>query len=207
MEFRVLSLGPIQTNAFLWIKNKQAVLVDAPEGSLAAVDQILGAAGAELIALLLTHGHWDHTMDAAGWAERGVPVYAHEGDRELFEEPDAMIDYLPPGVRVPPIKVSHWVRDGQKLSLLDEEVEVRHVPGHAPGNVLFYLANEAACFSGDVIFAGGIGRYDLPGGDYQELMDSIRDKVYTLPDETEIYPGHGPVTRVGHEKKNNPFTA
>jgi len=206
MEFRILSLGPIQTNAFLWIKNKQAVLVDAPEGSIDAVDSILAPSGVELTAVLLTHGHWDHTMDAAAWMDRGVPLYAHQGDRELYENPDTMIDYLPPGVRVRPIQVNHWVEDGQMLKLLGEDVEVRHVPGHAPGNVLFYLPNRSACFSGDVIFAGGIGRYDLPGGSYEELIDSIREKLYTLPDETEIYPGHGPVTQVDSEKKNNPFT-
>ena len=104
-----------------------------------------------------------------------------------------------------PVQIDYWVDQGTQLELLGESIEVRHVPGHCPGNVLFYLEDQAACFSGDVIFAGSIGRVDLPGGNFSIIEQSIRNRVYTLPDETEIFPGHGPVTSVREEKRRNAY--
>lgn len=206
MEVRILPLGSIQTNAFLLLGRSSAVLIDAPENNVAAVEGILRERELSLEALLLTHGHWDHMAGAAEWVERGVPTYGHPADRDLFENPQCMADFMPPGLIIPPVHIDHWLEGGESLRFLDGETfEVRPVPGHAPGNILFYLPGSAACFSGDALFAGGIGRYDLPGGDFRVLEDSIRTQMYTLPDETEVYPGHGPVTTIGAEKRGNPF--
>ena len=104
-----------------------------------------------------------------------------------------------------PTEVDTWVNPGQPLELLGEAVEIRHVPGHAPGSVLFYFPSRGWAFSGDAIFAGGVGRFDLPFGSWPELEHSIRSQIYTLPDHTRLFPGHGPETTVGREKATNPF--
>ena len=103
------------------------------------------------------------------------------------------------------VQVAEKHKGGDQLELLATKMEIRHVPGHCPGNVLVYIASEKAAIVGDVIFAGSVGRYDLPGGDFSVLKKSIKTQVYSLPDETTIYPGHGPVTSVGQEKAGNPY--
>jgi glyoxylase-like metal-dependent hydrolase (beta-lactamase superfamily II) len=110
-----------------------------------------------------------------------------------------------------PVKVDTWVAQGDKFTALGVEVEVRHVPGHCPGNVLFYFAGNknakaaGAAFVGDALFAGSVGRTDLPGGSFEQLERSIREQIYTLPDDTIVFPGHGPRTAVRNEKQGNPY--
>ncbi len=207
MNLHVLPAGPIQTNAYLLTEpaRGEAVLVDAPEGVWPEVGELLAAAGCRLQELWLTHGHWDHTQGAAEVVRRsGAKVRAHPDDRVLIETPDVMRDFLVRGIRLEPVKVDHWLGQGDRLSALGAEFEVRHVPGHCPGNVLFYLPSARLAFAGDALFAGSIGRTDLPGGSLEKLADSIRRQIYVLPDETAIYPGHGPATTVGEEKRHNP---
>lgn len=201
---QTLPLGPVQTNAFLVTHGARAFLVDAPAGCAPAVEGLLGESGAELEALLLTHGHWDHTTDAHLFTDWDVPIYGHEGDRHFFDSPQVMAAFTVPGVPLRPAGVTDWLT-GETLEIAGLEVEVRHVPGHAPGNVLFYLHGKGVAFVGDVIFARGVGRFDLPGGDFEVLSRSIREQVYTLPDDTILYPGHGPATTVGEEKAGNPY--
>ena len=205
MDVKILPLGPVQTNAFLLCADRHAVLVDAPMGAYNAVGDLLESGGLTLDALLLTHGHWDHTTDAYLFQKDGVPLYGHRDDRELYENPRSMASFGLPGVPMEPVTIDHWLEEGSTVRFLEEDVEVRHVPGHCPGNILFYFDGQAACFSGDVIFAGSVGRYDLPGGDFSVLEKSIQERVYTLPEDTQIYPGHGPVTTVREEKRRNPF--
>jgi glyoxylase-like metal-dependent hydrolase (beta-lactamase superfamily II) len=108
---------------------------------------------------------------------------------------------------IPGVKVDAWLQPGEKLAALGREFEVRHVPGHCPGNVLFYEPAGHAVFVGDALFNGGVGRWDLPGGNYDLLARSIREQIYTLPDETVVFPGHGPRTTVADEKETNPYVA
>ena len=205
MDVKILPLGTIQTNAFLLTKEGHAVLVDAPMGAHQVVKDILASDGLTLDALLLTHAHWDHTTDAYLFQRDRVPLYGHQADRDLFENPQIMSSFGLPGVPMEPVQIDVWLEDGEVVEFLGEKVEVRHVPGHCPGNILFYIDRHASCFSGDVIFAGGIGRYDLPGGDFSQLEQSIQTRVYTLPEDTEIFPGHGPVTSVRDERRRNPY--
>jgi glyoxylase-like metal-dependent hydrolase (beta-lactamase superfamily II) len=107
-------------------------------------------------------------------------------------------------LRLEPVKVDSWGAQGETFPALGTQVEVRHVPGHCPGNVLFYFAREKMAFVGDALFAGSIGRTDLPGGSLAQLARSIRSQIYTLPDDTAIFPGHGPATTVGRERLANP---
>jgi hydroxyacylglutathione hydrolase len=106
-----------------------------------------------------------------------------------------------------PVPVNRWLKAGDRFQALGTEVEVRHVPGHCPGNVLFYFPAAHAAFVGDALFAGSIGRTDLPGGDFAQLEKSIREQIYTLPPETVVFPGHGPQTTVAHEREHNPHVS
>jgi hydroxyacylglutathione hydrolase len=207
VNVHVLPAGPIQTNAYLLTdpSTGEAVLVDAPEGVWAQVEPILRKEGCRLSALWLTHGHWDHTQGAAEVARKsGAPVYAHRADQPLIETPEVMRALMIPGLVVEPSKVDRWVDDGETVEALGEKVRVSHVPGHAPGSLMFYFPQAAAAFSGDALFRGNVGRTDLPGGDFGQLEKSIRTRIYVLPDETTVFPGHGGVTTVGEEKASNP---
>jgi hydroxyacylglutathione hydrolase len=207
MEIICLPSGFIQTNAYLLLDRArgEAALIDAPHGVWEAVEPRLRQAQCALTAMILTHGHWDHTGDAARIQAAGVPIYGHEADRVLFETPEVMAPLTPPEIPLAPCKLDYPVGDGETLTLLGRAVEIRHVPGHCPGNILCWFAEEAVAFVGDALFAGSIGRYDLPGGDFAMLAESIRERIYTLPDDTRILSGHGPGTTVGREKASNPF--
>lgn len=206
MKLHVLPAGPLQTNAYLIAapERGEAILIDAPGGIWPLVEPRLAADGCTLKALWLTHGHWDHIQDAAIVIRAtGVPVTAHAADRVLFDSPGTMMKFLGRDLKIDPVAVDHWVVQGDRIPALGLEFEVRHVPGHCPGNLLFLVGKSA--FVGDALFAGSVGRTDLPGGDRAELEESIRTQIYTLPDETKVYPGHGPATTVGQEKATNPY--
>lgn len=207
MEIHALPSGPIETNAYLLTDaaRHEAVLVDAPHDVWPEVQAILARTGCKLVALLITHGHWDHTGDAGRIQATGVPLYAHEEDRMFIETPECMALFTMPGLRLDPAKIDRLVKQGDTFELLGETVEVRHVPGHCPGNVLFYFRTSGAAFVGDAIFAGSVGRTDFPRGGFEMLANSIRTQIYTLPDATVLYPGHGPETDVAEEKANNPY--
>lgn len=204
LHIEIATLGPVETNAFVLRTDQGSLLIDAPEGSFPWVKRLLGDDGLP-DALLLTHGHWDHTDDLIHFSNADVPLYGHLGDRDLFERPEVMAPYAMPGKSFRGVSIGQWVKDGDELHLIGESIRVLHVPGHAPGNVTFYFPDHRIAFVGDVIFRQSVGRYDLPGGDLDTLERSIREKIYHLPDDTTLYPGHGPATTVAFEKQNNPF--
>ena len=123
----------------------------------------------------------------------------------MFNNPAVMSTFSIPGIDLQPVEITQWVEDGDQLDLWGRTTYVFHCPGHCPGNVAFYLKSEKICFVGDVIFAGSIGRTDLPGGDFASLEASIRNRIYTLPIDTELAVGHGPNTTVGDEIRENPY--
>jgi hydroxyacylglutathione hydrolase len=210
MNIHVLPAGPIETNAYLLTEpaRGEAVLVDAPGAVWAEVEPILRDEKCRLVELWLTHGHWDHMQGAAEVVRAtGARVRAHADDRPLIETPEVMKRFMLPGQELEPVKVDAWVQPGETIAVLGSTAEVRHVPGHCPGNVLFYLQPAGLAFVGDALFAGSVGRTDLPGGDFAVLEKSIRSQIYTLPDATRVFPGHGPDTTVGEEKRSNPYVA
>ncbi len=210
VKIHVLPSGPIQTIGYLLASpaTGAAVLVDAPEGIWSKIKPLLARNGCSLKELWLTHGHWDHTQDAARLKrETGALIRAHRADQALIETPEVMSAFLMPGIKLEGVKIDSFVEQGGKLTALGSEFEVRHVPGHCPGNVLFYCAAAKAVLVGDALFNGGVGRWDLPGGDFELLQRSIREQIYTLPDETVVLPGHGARTTVGAERSSNPFVS
>ena len=206
LKLHLLPAGPIGTNGYLLsdAARREAVLVDAPEGIWGLVAPILAAEGCTLSELWLTHGHWDHMQGAAEVLEAtGAKASAHPEDRALLETPELMEAFLPFPTRLAPVRVARWVRHGDRIKALGLTWEIRHVPGHCPGSVLYWCAEEGLAFSGDTILMGGIGRTDFPGCSFAQLARSIREQIYTLPDDTLLLPGHGDPTRVGTEKQEN----
>jgi hydroxyacylglutathione hydrolase len=180
-----------------------AVLVD-PGGE---TDRVLSTAervGADIQAILITHGHIDHIGGLnEAVAATGAPVYLHPDDIWLFEK--GM--FGGPAVGVP--DGAHHLSDDQQLELAGMRFTVLHTPGHSPGHVCFWVddVGDPLLIGGDLIFMGSIGRTDLPRGDLRQLIASVRDKIWVLPDETTILPGHGQATTIGFEKKVNPFVS
>jgi len=208
MNLYVRTCGLAQTNAYLLTapERGEAMLIDAPEGIWAEVAPLLAHDKCRLHELWLTHGHWDHMQGAAQVVrESGTRALAHEADKFLYEEPERMRSFMFESHKLEPVAVDRWVGQGEALDALGLHFEVRHVPGHCPGNILFYAESLRAAFVGDALFRGSIGRTDLPGGDFAELAQSIRQQIYTLPTETRIYPGHGPETDVATERATNPY--
>jgi glyoxylase-like metal-dependent hydrolase (beta-lactamase superfamily II) len=208
VNLHVLPAGPIQTNAYLLTDpaRGEAVLIDAPGGVWPAVARILKQEACRLTELWITHGHWDHTQGGAEVVRQsGAKVRAHADDRVLIETPEIMERFMGERMNLEPIRVDSWMAQGERFDALGTTIEVRHVPGHCPGNILFYLASLGAAFVGDALFNGSIGRTDLPGGDFEQLERAVRTQIYTLPAETIVFPGHGPKTSVGHERAHNPY--
>jgi len=206
-----LTLGPVQTNSYLVADERAggaAVVID-PAWDGERIHQELARRGWSLAAIWLTHAHFDHFGGVADLVRlsAGPPSVAlHPLDQPLWRFSGGAgffgIPAFDPGPE-PTVELAH----GMKLQIGDRSFEVRHAPGHTPGHVMFYCATDRILFSGDVIFAEGVGRTDLPGGDWDTLLASIETQVLSLPEDVRIFSGHGPSTTVGHERRANPFLA
>jgi hydroxyacylglutathione hydrolase len=204
LDITRLELGPIGTNCYVARRPNapEAVVVD-PSGDAAEIRLEIAGRGARCSAILVTHGHWDHLGAVGDLAEgTGAPVHMSDDEAVLLEHVN---DYVPPGVRVRPWSPDVRLAGDETLELAGLSWEVLRVPGHSPAHLAF--ATEGALFSGDVLFAGSVGRTDLPGSDPETLFASIRALADRFPPETTIYPGHGPPTTLGHELATNPFLA
>ena len=200
----VRPVGPLQMNSVLLssLDTGEAILIDPGDEPSRLLSWAVDS-GCRLIGLVATHGHFDHVGAAAEvGAACGLPLRCHADD-------EAMIHHMPliqTSYGFPTTEVPHLATDLQHMTLIPfggGHIEVRHVPGHSPGHVIFVLPGLAVV--GDCLFAGSVGRTDLPGGDFATLEKNIRERIYTLPDETIVVCGHGPDTTVGREKNSNPF--
>ena len=200
-----LPVGSLQANCYIagCETTKAGVIIDPGDEA----DRILEAVEAQGLAvahILLTHAHFDHIAACAAVAEAtGAPLSMHKDDLPLLEAGGGAVWW---GLPMPVYKEPDiWLEEGDTISFGSHTFRVLFTPGHAPGHISFYEAEAGVIFDGDVLFAGGIGRTDLPGGSYELLLESISEKLMLLPDKTVVCSGHGPATTIGQERANNPF--
>ena len=198
-------LGPIGTNCYVVRASRdarEAVVID-PGGDAADLRLELARLGASVAAILITHGHWDHLGGVADLAEgTGAPVYMAEDERAMLEN---LPELVPAGVIARGYTADTFLQGDETLELAGIEFETLRVPGHSPAHLAYHAGG--CLFSGDVLFAGSVGRTDLPGADWETLIESIQSLSERFPPETLVYSGHGPPTTLGAELERNPFLA
>ena len=204
MNIQGMSLGPLGANCYIVFKGKEALIIDPgsePEAIVHAIDQL------ELKpqAILLTHAHFDHIGALDEIRKRyQIEVYIHEDEKDWLQDAGLNRSRLFTGEDIVTFPAEHHLLEG-KMNVGSFSLEVLHTPGHSPGSVSFVFHEDEKVISGDALFFQGIGRTDLPGGDRDVLENSIKNNLYQLPDTYTVYPGHGPNTTIGSEKRNNPF--
>lgn len=207
LQVRVFTGGAFGENAYLLrcSATDAAAIVDPGAAATRILDTVRSE-GLRVQAIYLTHAHLDHVEGLPEVrAALDAPVYLHPADLPLYERAPQQAEAFGMRLSGPLPKVDEELVPGTRVDVGRHELEVRFAPGHAPGHVIFHASAQGIALVGDVVFAGSIGRTDLPGGDMQELLASIRSEVLTLPDDTRLLPGHGPETTVARERMGNPF--
>jgi len=201
MNYKKFCGGIFETNCYLLQALQGWILFDAPEGASEWVKSL----SIDPKLLLLTHGHVDHVQDVARIKQQfGCPIGCHPltapmiSDREFFRSFGFELE-------IEPVKPDFLIEETPDRDFLGSQFQVLEVPGHCPGSLCFFLPNDRLLIGGDVLFAGSIGRGDLPGGDIDLLVQEIRKKIFPLGDEVIVLPGHGPPTKIGTERRTNPF--
>jgi hydroxyacylglutathione hydrolase len=204
--------GTFQTNCYLVAASAgaEALVVDPGQDAMPGIEELCAEHRLRPVAVLLTHGHLDHIWTVAPLAgAHGIPAWIHPRDRHLLADPLAGVGpelrAMLPGLQLAEPDDVRELADGEVLELAGVRLVVDHTPGHTPGHVTF--RDEQVLFAGDLVFAGSIGRTDLPGGSMPAMLASLAERFLPLPDELQVLPGHGPVTTVGRERASNPFLA
>jgi hydroxyacylglutathione hydrolase len=206
MIHEVLPVGVLQCNCSIFgdEQSREAIVID-PGDDIGDVQAILARHRLKVKAIVITHAHIDHIGGAAKLKKAtGAPVYMNESDQVLYDNLEMQAGWL--GMQTPeqtPIDAA--AKDGDKLTLGAADFHVLHTPGHTKGSISLWIPAENKLVAGDTLFRDSIGRTDLPGGDYRQLMTSIHTKLMELPEETLVFCGHGPGTTIGREKRSNPF--
>ena len=207
MKYRIIPVTPFQQNCTLvWCEQSmQGAIVD-PGGDLDKIRAAVQEEGVQLEKILLTHAHIDHAGGVAELSEvEALPIEGpHKGDQFWIDgmaQQSAMFGFP----ECKSFEPNRWLDDGDQVQVGNATFEVIHCPGHTPGHVVFYQVEDQMALVGDVLFNGSIGRTDFPQGNHQQLIESIRQKLFTLDEAVEFIPGHGPGSTFGHEKNTNPF--
>ena len=204
LDIQRISVGPLETNCFLVVEpdSKEALLID-PGAEAERILDTLEQAGGRLVGIVLTHAHGDHIGAVREVKARtGAPILVHRLEADWLTDPEKNLSALL-GLPLSSPEADRLLEEGDTVTVGAERLRVLHTPGHSPGGLSLHRDGILLC--GDLLFFESVGRCDLPGGNLKTLTDSIRAKVYTLPDDTVLYPGHGDVTTVGHEKHHNAF--
>jgi len=207
LHYHTIPVTPFQQNcSLLWCDQTQAAAVIDPGGDLDEVLAEVQRLGLKLEQIWLTHAHIDHAGAAGELAQQlGLPIIGpHPGDQfwiDALAQQSQMFGF--PQAR--PFTPTRWLHDGDTVTLGRSSVQVRHCPGHTPGHVVFYSPEIGRAFVGDVLFAGSIGRTDFPQGDHEQLLASIRERLWPMGDATVFIPGHGPESSFGRERRSNPY--
>ncbi len=207
VAIRSKTLGLVSTNAYLVgdTETNEAILID-PVDDAPVLKAMADDAGWTIKLIVATHAHFDHVLASKELVElTGAPFYIHaEAAPLLANLPETGVRFV--GRRFPEAaEPTHLIADNEEITLGAIKLKALYTPGHAPGHLSFYMPAQQTVFSGDALFAGSIGRTDLPGGNTKVLLSSIRERLFTLPDDTRTLPGHMGETTIGHEKRTNPF--
>ncbi len=211
MLIRILALGMFETNCYLLAADEgDAAAVVDPVDDAPFIKSSAEKLNLNITHILLTHGHFDHILALKELKDlTQATVCIHSGDAEMLKsEENCLASFV--GADYQPCEPDVLLEDGQQIKIGALTVQALHTPGHTPGGLTFHVpalkpSEKSVAFTGDALFRGAIGRTDLAGGDEEQLLRGIREKIFTLPEDTILFPGHGPDTTVGFEKKNNPF--
>lgn len=206
MIHKIFPVGPLQCNCSV-VGDEQtgeAMVID-PGDQIQEILDILNSANLKLKQIVITHAHIDHVGGAMKLkAATGAPILMNRNDAALLKMLDVQAAWLgmqPPG----PVQIDESVDQGSTIKTGNLSASVIHTPGHTEGSICLYFPEQQTLIAGDTLFAGSIGRTDLPGGSYDKIMRSLHNQVLALPDETQVVPGHGPLTTIGEERQSNPF--
>ena len=205
MKVEVMVLGAVGTNCYLVMneQTKETIIIDPADQAGKIIEQ-LKRMKAIPVAILLTHGHFDHVLAAGELREKyGIKIYANE--KELETLMDTKMNMSGMGGKKNTYEADVLVRDNQKLQLAGMDIQVIWTPGHTPGGTCYYFEEDKVLFSGDTLFYNSVGRSDFPGGSMSALVRSIKEKLFLLEDSVRVFPGHMEPTTIGEERRNNPF--
>ncbi len=207
LRYQTIPVTNFQQNcSILWCSETMEAAVVDPGGDLARVEAAAQKLGVTLGQILLTHAHIDHAGGTAALARRlGLPIVGPHRDDQFWIDGLKQQAQMFGFAEAEPFVPTRWLEDGDTVNVGRCTLRVRHCPGHTPGHVVFHSAEAQRAFVGDVLFAGSVGRSDLPGGDHDTLVDSITQRLWPMGDDTVFIPGHGPESSFGRERRTNPF--
>jgi len=205
MWVKIIPVGMLETNCYILgdPETRSGIVID-PGAELEKIAAVIERASLKIKYIINTHGHYDHIGADRSLKEIcGAEILIHREDAEMLSDPALNLSFADNGNEIENLKADKVLEDGDVINIGDILLKVIHTPGHTPGSICLLTGNEI--FTGDTLFAGSAGRTDLPGGSYEQLVDSIHNKIKPLPGHLKVYPGHGPTTTIEVEKSQNPF--